>query len=317
MVVYVVRRIGFILLTMLLASAIIFAATHLLPGDVAQVMLGQFATEEAVSNLREELGLNRPAYVQYFSWLGNFVTGDWGESMVARQPARPMVMARMWNSALLAAISLLFYVPGGILLGVIAALKQDKAYDHIITGFSMAFVGLPEFVTGVLLISVFSFSLGILPANSSIRPDTSLWEALRYLVLPAVAVSLTGLGYITRMTRASTIDVLNTDYVRAADLKGLPRVQVLIKHVLRNSLLPTVTVVAMGIGYLIGGLIITESVFGYPGLGRLLVWSIQRRDLVLVQSCCMIVVSIYSFANLAADIIYSILNPRIRYGSSQ
>ena len=313
MAVYLIRRIGFILLTLFLASVVIFAATQLLPGDVAQVMLGQFATEEAVANLRVELGLDRPAYVQYFSWLGRFVTGDWGDSMVARQPARPMVMARMWNSATLAALSLLFYVPLGILFGVIAALKREKALDQIITGFSMAFVGLPEFVTGLLLISVFSFFLGVLPANSSIQPDTSLWENLRYLVLPAVTVSLTSLGYITRMTRASTIDVLDTDYVRAADLKGLPRIQVLVRHVLRNSLLPTVTVVAMGIGYLIGGLIITEAIFGYPGLGRLLVWGIQRRDVVLVQACSMIVVTIYSFANLGADILYSILNPRIRY----
>jgi len=177
----------------------------------------------------------------------------------------------------------------------------------------MAFVGLPEFVTGLLLISVFAFSLALFPANSSIAPDTSFWEAFRFLVLPAITVSLTSLGYVTRMTRASTIDVLNTDYVRAADLKGLPRRQVLTQHVLRNSLLPTVTVVAMGIGYLIGGLIITESVYGYPGLGRLLVYGIQRRDVVLIQACSMVVVTVYSFANLAADILYSMLNPRIRY----
>lgn len=313
MIIYLIRRIGFILLTLFLASVIIFGATQLLPGDVAQVMLGQFATEEAIDNLREELGLDRPAYVQYFSWLGRFVTGDWGDSMVARQPARPLVLARMWNSAMLAAMSLLFYVPLGIFLGVIAALNREKTLDQIITGFSMAFAGLPEFVTGLLLISVFAFSLELLPANSSIKPDDSFGEAFRSLVLPAITVSLTSLGYVTRMTRASTIDVLNTDYVRAADLKGLPRTRVLIQHVLRNSLLPTITVVAMGIGYLIGGLIITEAVFGYPGMGRLLVWGIQRRDLIVVQSCSMVVVTVFSFANLAADILYSILNPRIRY----
>ena len=259
------------------------------------------------------MGLNRPAYVQYFSWLGRFVTGDWGESMVARQPARGLVLARMWNSTMLAATSLLFYVPLGILFGVIAALHREKTLDQIITGFSMAFVGLPEFVTGLLLISVFAFSLGVLPANSSIRPETPFWETFRSLILPAITVSLTSLGYVTRMTRASTIDVLNTDYVRAADLKGLSRSQVLIKHVLRNSLLPTITVVAMGIGYLIGGLIITEAVFGYPGMGRLLVWGIQRRDLIVVQSCSMVIVTVFSFANLGADILYSVLNPRIRY----
>ena len=313
MTIYLLRRIGFILLTLFLASIIIFAATQLLPGDVAQVMLGKFATEQALANLREELGLNRPAYVQYFGWLGRFVTGDWGNSMVSRQPVRPLIAARIRNSAMLAVVALVFYVPLGILFGVIAALKREKSLDQIISGFSMAFVGLPEFVTGLLLISAFAFGLAILPANSSIAPGTSFWQAFPSLILPAITVSLTGLGYITRMTRASTIDVLSTDYVRAADLKGLPPLRVLTGHVLRNSLLPTVTVVAMGIGYLIGGLIIAEAVFGYPGLGRLIVYGIQRRDVILIQACSMVVVLAYSISNLVADILYSILNPRIRY----
>jgi peptide/nickel transport system permease protein len=233
--------------------------------------------------------------------------------MVSRQPVRPLIAARIRNSAMLAAVALVFYVPLGILFGVIAALKREKPLDQIISGFSMAFVGLPEFVTGLLLISAFAFALAILPANSSIAPDTSFWQAFPSLILPAITVSLTGLGYITRMTRASTIDVLSTDYVRAADLKGLPPLRVLTGHVLRNSLLPTVTVVAMGIGYLIGGLIIAEAVFGYPGLGRLIVYGIQRRDVILIQACSMVVVLAYSISNLIADILYSILNPRIRY----
>jgi peptide/nickel transport system permease protein len=178
----------------------------------------------------------------------------------------------------------------------------------------MAFVGLPEFVSGLLLISAFAIGLAILPANSSIAPNTGLPKAFRFLVLPAITVSLTSLGYVARMTRATTIDVLKTDYVRAADLKGLPRGQVLRRHVLRNALLPTITVVAMGIGYLIGGLIVTEQVYGYPGLGRLLVYAIQRRDVVLVQACSMVVVAVYSLSNLVADILYAVLNPRIRYG---
>ncbi len=313
MAIYILRRIGFILLTLFLASIIIFAATQLLPGDVAQVMLGKFATEEALQNLREELGLNRPAYVQYFDWLGNFITGDWGESMLSRQPVRPLIMARLRNSAMLAMVALLFYVPIGIIFGVIAALRREKPLDQIISGFSMAFVGLPEFVTGLLLISAFAVGIAILPANSSIAPGTTFREAFPSLILPAITVSLTGLGYITRMTRASTIDVLETDYVRAADLKGLPNRRVLSRHVLRNSLLPTITVVAFGIGYLIGGLIIAESVFGYPGLGRLIVYGIQRRDVVLIQASSMIVVTVFSISNLAADILYSVLNPRIRY----
>jgi peptide/nickel transport system permease protein len=312
MTVYLLRRLGFIVLTMLLASIVIFAATQLLPGDPASVMLGQFATEEAVANLREELGLNRPVTVQYLDWLANFVRGDWGESMASKQPVQPLIMGRLRNSAMLAAVALAFYVPLGILLGVIAALKREKAADQAISAVTMAFVGLPEFVTGLILIAVFALSLKWLPANSSIEPNTSFLDALPYLILPAIAVSLTSLGYVARMTRASTIDVLKTDYVRAAELKGLPQGQVLTKHVLRNSLLPTITVVAMGIGFLIGGLIVTEQLFGYPGLGRLLVYGIQRRDLILIQACSMVVVAIFCFANLGADLLYGVLNPRIR-----
>jgi peptide/nickel transport system permease protein len=311
---YLARRLGFILLTMLLASLLIFGATQLLPGDVAHVMLGQFATEQAIKNLREELGLNRPVYVQYLDWLTKFATGNWGNSMISEQPILPMVLARLRNSGMLAALSLSFYVPLGIFLGVLAALRREKLLDQIISALSMAFVGLPEFVSGLLLISLVALTFGVLPANSSINPDSSFADALPYLILPAVTVSLTSLGYVARMTRASTIDVLNTAYVRAADLKGLPRSQVLFKHVLRNALLPTVTIVAGGIGYLIGGLIVTESVYGYPGLGRLLIYGIQHRDLTLIQACSMVVVTVFSLSNLAADILYGFLNPRIRVG---
>ncbi len=309
---YILRRLGFIFLTMLLASALIFGVTQLLPGDVAQVVLGQFATETAVENLREELGLNRPVLVQYLDWLRRFVTGDWGVSMVSRLEVFPMVMGRLRNSFMLAALSLALVVPLGILLGTTAALREDRFLDQAISGVSMVFAGLPEFVTGVLLIGFLALNLDLLPANSSIPPEASFLEAFPFLILPAVTVSLTSLGYVARMTRSSTIAVLRSDYVRAADLKGLPRAQVLIKHVLRNSLLPTVTVVAMGVGWLIGGLIVTESIFGYPGLGRLLVFAIQRRDLTVIQACCMTVVAIYSLSNLAADILYGLLNPRIR-----
>lgn len=314
MIAYILRRLGLILVTMLVASIIIFGVTQLLPGDVAQVVLGQFATPQAVENLREELGLNRPHIIQYIDWLTGFITGDWGDSMVSRMEVRPMVMGRLRNSMMLAGVSLALYVPLGILLGIIAALKEDRPVDQAISSVSMAFVGLPEFVTGLILISFLAISANLLPANSSIEPNSSFREAFPFLILPAITVSLTSLGYVARMTRASTIDVLRSDYIRAADLKGLPRSQILIKHVLRNSLLPTVTVVAMGIGWLIGGLIVTESVFGYPGLGRLLVFGIQRRDLTIIQATSMVIVAIYSLANLAADILYGILNPRIRVG---
>lgn len=309
---YLLRRLGLIVLTVFAASLIIFGITQLLPGDVARLIVGQFATEQAVENVRVELGLDRPIYVQYASWLGNFVTGDWGTSLINKVPVRPLVFDRLWNSAWLAGVAFLFYVPVGVFFGVLAALRRDKPSDSVITGFGMTFAGLPEFVTGLVLISVFAFSFTWLPANSSFAPGTSFVDAFPQLVLPAITVSLGNLGYITRMTRASTVKVLDADYTRAAYLKGLPRHQVIIKHVLRNSLLPTVTVVFMGIGWLIGGLIVTEQVFGYPGFGRLLIGAVQKQDLPLIQATSMVIVAVFAVSNLVADLLYVVLNPRIR-----
>jgi len=312
MLVFILRRFGFILLTLFASSLIIFIATQLLPGDVARLILGQFATEAAIENLREELGLNRPIYIQYFDWLINFIRGDWGISMVSRLPVRPLILARLNNSIMLAGLAFLFYIPMGITFGVIAAYKRETLTDRAISGVSMAFVGMPEFVVGLLLINFVALGLGWLPANSSVEPGTSFGDALPYLIMPALTVSLTSLGYVIRMVRSGTIGVLRSDYVRAADLKGLSASNVLFRHVLRNALLPTITIVAMGIGWLIGGLIVTEQVFGYPGIGRLLVFSIQYGDVPMIQAACMIIVSVFILANLVADILYSLLNPRIR-----
>jgi peptide/nickel transport system permease protein len=177
----------------------------------------------------------------------------------------------------------------------------------------MAFIGLPEFVSAVILISIFSIQLGWFPSQSAIKPDAGFVEAFPYLILPAITVALTSLAYIVRMTRSSTVDVLGTDYVRTANLKGLSPYRVLFTHVLRNSLLPTITVIAISIGWLIGGLIVTESVFSYPGLGRLVLFAVQRRDIPLIQATVLLIVVIYGFSNLIADVLYAVLNPRIRY----
>jgi peptide/nickel transport system permease protein len=226
-------------------------------------------------------------------------------------------MDRLNNSFMLAGLALAFYVPLGMVFGVIAALKKEKPIDRAISGISMAMVGLPEFVTGLLLIRFLAIGWGWLPANSNLETGFTFSEAFPYLILPAITVSLTSLGYVIRMIRSGTIEVLRSDYVRAADLKGLPSRTVLFRHVLRNALLPTVTVVAMGIGWLLGGLIVTEQVFGYPGLGQQLVFSIKYADLPMIQAGCMIIVVTYSLSNLGADLLYSVLNPRIRVGGER
>lgn len=310
---FLLRRLGFVLVTLLVSSIIIFIATQILPGDVARMILGRFATDEALANLREQMGLNKPLIVQYLNWLWNFIRGDWGISLSTDSPVMELVFGRLRNSAMLASVAFVMYVPAGIFLGLVAALRRNRFIDHVISIGSLAFIGLPEFVTGVILISIFAIKLHWLPANSAIDPGAGFIEAFPRLILPAITVCMVSLAYITRMTRSSTLGVLSMDFVRTAYLKGLKPSQVLFKHVLRNALLPTVTVVAIGIGWLIGGLIVTESLFSFPGLGRLLLFAIQRQDLPLIQASTLLLVCIFSVSNLIADIIYAWLNPRIRY----
>jgi peptide/nickel transport system permease protein len=313
MIRYVARRLGLVLLTLLISSLLIFIVTQILPGDVAKAILGRFATPEALQGLRAKLGLDRSLPMQYGSWLVRYVQGDWGVSLSTGEPVLNLVAARLRNSGMLALVAFVMYVPLGILLGLLAALRRNKAADQIISITSLAFIGLPEFVTGVVLIAVFALKLNWLPASSAITPDAGFLDALPRLILPGITVSLVSLAYITRMTRSATAEVLSTDYVRSAYLKGLHPARVLFTHVLRNSLLPTVTVIAIGIGWLIGGLIVTESLFSYPGLGRLLLFAIQRRDIPLLQAITLLLVIVFSVSNLVADLLYAVLNPRIRY----
>jgi peptide/nickel transport system permease protein len=313
MTVFILRRLGFVVLTVLLASMLVFVATHVLPGDVATMVLGREASQQAKDNLRKELGLDKPLVQQYGAWLNDLVHGDWGTSISTGQDVRTVTLERLRNSAMLAFVAFLMYVPLGILLGVVAAWRRNSAADHALSAGSLAFIGLPEFVTAIALIAIFSSWLGWLPSSSAIPPGTGFFAALPSLILPAMTVSLASLAYVLRMTRAGTIEVLQTDYVRTARLKGLPLLTVMFRHVLRNSLLPTITVIAAGVGWLIGGLIITESVFGYPGLGRLVLFAVQRRDIPLIQATTMVIVIVFALANLAADVIYAVLNPRIRY----
>lgn len=309
---YIVRRLGFLLLTLLLTSLIIFVITQLLPGDVARAVLGREAGEEALQAFREQYGLNDPLIVQYFRWLGNFVRGDWGISLSTRQEVYPLVMGRVRNSLMLAAVTMAIGVPLSILLGVLAGLNENKTADNVISIASLSVVGLPEFVTGILLIEIFARRLGWFPANSSIPPEATFREALPMLILPALTATLVLLAYIARLTRAGVIEELKRPYVRTAVLKGLPARTVTVRHVLRNALMPTVTVIAISFGWLIGGLIVIENVFNYPGLGRMLVFAIDRRDLPLMQAVALVTVLGFALANLLADLIYAYLDPRVR-----
>jgi peptide/nickel transport system permease protein len=310
---YILRRLGFMVLTVFLTSLIIFLVTQWLPGDVARVILGREAGEAALQQLRQELGLDQPLPIQYLNWLGNFLTGDWGQSYSTDEAIRPLVMERLSNSLVLAGVTLVIALPLAILLGVVAGLNEDRPIDHIISVGSLSVVGLPEFVTGLLLIQILAFDLQLFPANSSVAPDAGFFETLPMLVLPAITATLVLLAYIVRLTRAGIIEEHHKPYVRTATLKGLPRRTIIVRHVLRNALLPTITVIAISFGWLISGLIVIENVFNYPGLGRLLTFAIDRRDLPLLQAITFATVLAYSLANVIADLLYAYLNPRIRY----
>jgi peptide/nickel transport system permease protein len=311
---YFLRRLGFLVLTVIFTSVLIFIVTQLLPGDVARVVLGREAGEEAIEAFRQERGLNDPLPLQYIRWLGDFASGNWGESIATRTEIYPLVMQRTRNSLMLAAVTLLFSVPLATLLGVIAGLNENRWPDHAISVASLSVVGLPEFVTGLVLIELLARRLELFPANSSIRLDTPFIEALPMLVLPALTATLVLLAYIARLTRAGVLEELKQSYVRTAELKGVPRRTVIVRHVMRNALLPTITVIAISLGWLISGMIVTENVFNYPGLGRMLVFAIDRRDLPLMQAVTMVTVVGFALANLGADLLYATLNPRIRLG---
>jgi peptide/nickel transport system permease protein len=311
---YLLRRVGFLLLTLLLTSAIVFAVTQLLPGDAARVLLGREAGGEALQALREQLGLDDPLYVQYGRWLFHFLRGDWGVGFSTGTEIAPLVFARLRNSAMLAAVILAVAVPLAVGLGVLAGVREGRLIDNLISISSLSIVGLPEFVTGLVVIQVFAHRLRLLPANSSLRPGVGFLEALPMLVLPALTATLVLLAYIARLTRAGVIQELGKPYVRTAALKGLPRRVVLVRHVLPNALLPTITVVAISFGWMISGLIVVENVFNYPGLGRLLVFAIEHRDLPLLQAVTMVTVVAFALGNLVADALYAALNPRIRLG---
>jgi peptide/nickel transport system permease protein len=313
MTTFVLRRLSFLALTLLLTSLLIFVITQLLPGDVCRVILGREVGEAQLEACRIDLGLDQPAPLRYLSWLADFLRGDWGDSYSNKIEIYPLVMERLGSSLRLAGLILLISVPVSVALGVAAALKEGRLLDNAISLLSLAVVGLPEFVTGIVLIEILAFRFG-LPASSSVRAGTPFLEALPSLILPAATASLVLVAYIMRLTRAGVVEELRQPYVRTARLKGLAERAVIWKHVLRNALLPTITVVAISFGWLISGLVVVESVFNYPGLGRLMVFAISRRDLPLVQAIALITVLGFALANLAADLLYAALNPRIRVG---
>ena len=310
---FIIRRMGLIGVTLLVVSLAIFLVTEVLPGDVATMILRQGATEENLAVVRRDLGLDRPAHERYLSWVGSAVRGDLGDSYKQKRPITEVVRPRLSNSAILAVFAFLVAVPAAVIIGVWTGVRRDTWGDRAISIGSLVAISLPEFVTAVLLIVIFSSTLGWLPSSSIILPGTSPLTRPEILVLPALTLTGVLFAYIMRMTRANVIEVMQSNYTRTAILKGLPMRRVLFRHVVPNAMLPTISVIAANIGWMLGGLIIVENVFAYPGLGRLVLEATQSRDVPLLQSVTLLIAATFAFSNLAADLCYAALNPRIRY----
>jgi peptide/nickel transport system permease protein len=308
-----VKRLGLALLTLVLLSLIIFFAGSVLPGNPGRAILGPFAAEHAVQVLNHSIGADRPLISQYWTWVTGIVHGDLGTSYQFRAPVSTFLFPALGRSLKLALVAFVVVVPLGILGGVLAALYRGRAIDRSISVTGLSLTSVPEFVSGVVLIVIFAIGLKWFPVTASPPAGTSPLGQLRYLILPAIPLIFILFGYIARMARAGTIEALDSDYVRTAVLKGLPRSVVIRRHVLRNSLLPTITVIATQTGYLIGGLVVVETLFNYPGLGRLIFTAANNKDFPMLEAGVLVIGIVYLGATLIADILYTILNPRIRF----
>jgi peptide/nickel transport system permease protein len=308
---FVLKRIGLALITLVLISIAVFLVAQVLPGNIGRTLLGPYATSQQVANVNHQLGVDQPLVVRYWDWITSFIRGDWGQSYLLSIPVRPFLLDRLRNSLILAAFALILIVPISIGFGVLAALKQGKVADRLITITGLSLIALPEFVAGVILLIVFAVDLKWLPASSTV-PSWNPADIVHQLLLPAIPLMIVLFGYIARMARTGTIDALNANYVRTAILKGLPRRVVIRRHVLRNSLLPTISVVAVQTGYLVGGLVVIETLFSYPGIGKLVLDSATGHDLPMLEATVLIIAVVYMVANLTADILYAVLNPRVR-----
>ncbi|ADQ69034.1 ABC transporter permease [Halogeometricum borinquense] len=315
--VYLAKRFGYIGVTLILISLIVFGVTQLLPGNAAVMILGKQATSESIAAIEQQLGLNRPWYVQYLDWLGGFVTGNWGTSFANQQPVTAIIFPRLVRSAQLAIVTLTLVTVTAIPLGVLAAVKQDSIWDLLASVGGYVGVSLPEFVIGTLFITLFAGPVfQILPFGGYEPLSAGIVTWAKHMILPSVTLSIILTAHVMRLTRSEIVEVLREDYVRSARLKGLSELKVLTKHTLRNGLLPTITLLALNIGYLLGSIVIVEEVFTFPGLGRLLVRSIQTRNLPVLQASVMLIAIVYTVTNLAADIMYTYLDPRIEYGEN-
>ena len=311
---YLVRRLLAVILVLIVVTFAVFAVTMILPGNAAVMILGEYGTDEAVAALERRLGLDKSWHIQYFSWVKGILNGDLGQSLRLSLPVKDVVGDAFLNSASLAGTALISVTIIAIPLGVLAAIKRGTVADLVIGVFSYIGASMPEFVTATLLLLFLAGpALGLLPAGGFVALGESVGGFASHVILPATTLGLILTAHISRQVRSEMSEVLSSDYIRAARLKGLREHRVIRRHALPNSLAPAVAVISLDVGYLLGGIIVVEEIFAWPGLGRLLIYALENRDLPVIQAITLLLATVYALSNLLSDIIIAILDPRVRY----
>jgi len=306
-------------LTLFVVSILIFIGTSILPGDVAQIILGQMATPESLAALREKLGINQPAHIRYFMWLGDFVTGDLGISKAGSgmgtlgTPISEMLMPRLSNTLQLASVVAVIAIPMSLALGLAAAMYPGTRLDRIVTFSTLSLISVPEFMVATFLVLVLAVVLGWLPATAYMSNDAAGWDLIRALAMPTLTLVILASSQIIRMTRATVLNVMSSPYIEMAILKGVPRKRIILRHALFNAIGPIVNVIALNLAWLISGVVIVETIFAYPGLAKLMIDAVQTRDLPLVQACAMVFCIAYIILIFLADMASILSNPRLRH----
>jgi len=310
---FLLNRFGSMVVTMFVISMMVFFVAEVVPIDPARQALGRYATKTAIEALRKEMGLDRPAWVRYVDWISGCLRGDFGISIHFRRPVSELIAMRLRRTLVLAALGFVVMMPLGLALGCIAGIAEGKLLDRIISLFSSLFVSIPEYASGIFMIVIFSLMLRLLPGSSLPDPEDSTIEIVKKLTLPILTLAIGEIAYLARFTRVNMADVMRSDYIRTAVLKGLPRIKVIWRHALRNAMIAPFTAIMLHINWLIGGVLVVEALFNYPGLGRLLLEAAQRNDIVLLEGGTLVLTFVAVVTQVMADIGCYFLDPRIRF----
>ncbi|MEJ2158504.1 MAG: ABC transporter permease [Desulfobacteraceae bacterium] len=306
------KRIGLGLVTLWVISLLIFVGVEALPGDLAEAVLGQSATPETVAAFRKELKLDLPPHVRYAAWLGAFVRGDFGNSLANKRPVVDLISWRFANTLFLAGVTAIIAVPAAIVLGILAALYRNTLFDRLISMATLSTISFPEFFVAYILIALLSVQVALFPSIANVNEQMSFWQKLYAIFLPCLTLAMVVTAHMMRQTRAAIINILSSPFIEMANLKGLKRLRVIVLHAFPNALSPVINVIALNLAYLVVGVVIVEVVFVYPGLGQLLVDSVSKRDIPVVQASGLIFAATYVFLNLLADVLSIVSNPRLR-----